>query len=174
MCSPYRGEASSRSTAFSYARGEVSFKNASSSAIVGGNPVRSNVTRRSNVALSAAGEGFNLSLSNRANTNASIGLRPHSPSFTFGNAERFGGTNAQCRSSSGHFAPAFSHCTSFARSASLRLRFESGGGICKSGSVLVNRLSISPSANTPDSSAPARSSSRNFAFRAFPSGPWQL
>jgi gluconolactonase len=57
MRSPYRGDCSRRSTAFSYALGEWSFRNASTSAGVGGSPVRSSVRRRISVVRSASGEG---------------------------------------------------------------------------------------------------------------------
>ena len=53
-CSAYRGEASRRSTTFSYASGAVSARNARVSSGVGGRPVRSSVTRRSSVRLSAS------------------------------------------------------------------------------------------------------------------------
>ena len=104
----------------------------------------------------------------------SISLRDHFSSFTLGKAGLFGGTKAQWRSSSGQSAPAFSHCTNFARSAVLSTRLESGGGMRSSGSLLVSRFNISPSVNTPAFMAVARSSRRSFALRALESGPWQL
>src|SRR5436309_281426 len=50
MRSPKAVEASRRSTTFSQALGVLSARNASTSSIVGGSPVRSNVTRRMSVA----------------------------------------------------------------------------------------------------------------------------
>src|SRR6185437_9432848 len=74
MCSPYAGEASSRSTTFSYALGLLSLTNASTSASEGGRPVSVRLTRLINVARSASGEGFIPFLANLANTKLSIGL----------------------------------------------------------------------------------------------------
>ena len=55
MRSPYAGEASSRSTTFSYARVSVSARYASTSSTVGGNPVKSSDARRINFSFAASG-----------------------------------------------------------------------------------------------------------------------
>ena len=106
MCSPYAGSANSRSTSASYACGRSSATNARTASRVGGRPVRSNVTRRINVRLSAAFAGGIPAASMRANTNRSIGSFPQAASFTFGNAGFFGAANAQNTS---YFAPAKIH-----------------------------------------------------------------
>src|SRR2546428_13686195 len=56
--SPYRGEASSRSTTFSNACGESSLTKACTSSGVGSRPVKSSVARRISVILPAGGEGL--------------------------------------------------------------------------------------------------------------------
>ena len=79
QCRPHRspcvGRASSRSTTRSAASGLASAANSRSSSIVGGSPVRSSVTRRSQTEGSAAGRGMIPRRSCSAATNASTGSR---------------------------------------------------------------------------------------------------
>ena len=181
MCSPYAGSANNRSTSASYASGRLSATNARTASRVGGSPVRSNVTRRINVRLSAAFAGCKPAASTRASTNRSIGSWPHFVSLTFGNTGFLGGTNAQNTS---YFAPARIHFLMISCS-----RFVSGflcepsGGIRSSVSVEVTRAHSSLSSRDPGfiaatplrtryaPSTPSILSSRSFALRSSPSGP---
>ena len=63
---------------------------------VGGRPVRSNVTRRINVRLSAGPAGFNPSASSLARIKRSIGERHQSLARTFGNAGSWMTCSDQC------------------------------------------------------------------------------
>src|SRR3954447_17028590 len=90
--SPYRGLASRRSTTFSYALEDESFTNASTSAGVGGRPVRSKVTRRIKAPLGAEGLGASPSVSRRDVMKLSIGFLAESACLTAGTAGTFGAT----------------------------------------------------------------------------------
>src|SRR5207247_804784 len=78
-------------------RGAGAARKASTSAVVGGSPVRSSVTRRISASLGASGAGDNPSRASRARTSRSIPLRDRSPRPAAGSGRRWGGTNAQCR-----------------------------------------------------------------------------
>ena len=71
----------------------------STSSGVGGRPVRSKVTRRSSVRLSAGGEGWSPSASSRASTNRSMSEIGQCLSFTDGVGGLPTGRNAQCSGS---------------------------------------------------------------------------
>ena len=74
----------------------MSFTNASTSAGVGGSPVRSKVSRRMSVRRSAGAAGLRLFASSFARINRSTGVMHHVPFFTAGNAGRRTGWNDQC------------------------------------------------------------------------------
>ena len=147
---------------------------ASTSLGVGGNPVRSMLSRLMSVARSASGEGANPSASSLASTKRSIGVRIQSVRRTFGGSGRFGATNAQCGS---YFAPsAIQRSSSFFCSAESR-RFDFGGGIRSPGSALMRRTSSLAAASFGTIafalSADSATSSRRSAFRLAGSWPWQ-
>src|SRR5882672_7820207 len=96
MFSPYCGDASKRSTTFSYAFGLLSARKASISASVGGKPVSVNVTRLIKVSLSASFEGVRPSFSRRARMKRSMGLRFAPAKRDAGGRAFVGEINAQC------------------------------------------------------------------------------
>ena len=106
---------------------ELSARKASTSAGVGGRPVRSSVTRRMSVALSASFDGCRPSFSSRSRMKASIGLRSHAAPSVFGTGGRCGGVKAQWPS---HFAPCWIHRLSRSTwAADSGGFFDLGGGI---------------------------------------------
>ena len=165
--------------------GEGSLMKASTSAGVGGRPVRSKVTRRMSVARSASGEGESPSASRRARMKASMGLRIQAEFFTAGRGGFFTGTNAQ---SGSYFAP----CSIQRRRMSfcwlVNTRCESAGGMRSSGSSLAMRrqaslllrlpgtMGVIGSPSTPSRCLKASSgiSRRSLASRWFLSKPWHL
>src|SRR5260370_10403454 len=76
--------------------GALSFTNASTSAGVGGRPIRSRDMRRIRVWRLAGGEGLRFSLCSRASTNWSMGFFAQLASATLGGAVGRGGANDQC------------------------------------------------------------------------------
>jgi len=81
---------------FSYAAGEAFARNASSSAIVGGSPVRFSDRRRSSASGDASGAGAIPSASNRSRTKASIGFVESDPWLVAGSGISPTGMNDQC------------------------------------------------------------------------------
>ena len=157
---------------------------------VGGNPVKSKYSRRASVIRSASGEGVAPLAAILASSRRSMSFRGQSRrrisprlALAFESASRrdaatsgrCGAIYAQCGS---YFAPALIHrrksSTSAAESGGF---FDSRGGIRTSGSSLATRVINSlPSASRgtiAHSVAPSSRSSRNSAFRAAESGPWQ-
>ena len=137
--------------------------------------MRSRDTRRSQVILFASAEGFSFSRSSRARMKLSISLWGHLAFFTCGKAGWRGGSYAQCLP---HFAPASTQAFSVAFCAAVSLSFESGGGICSSGSsekirAMSSLTSLLPGTITSAFASCSRSS-RSFALRALPSGPWHV
>src|SRR3954468_3396205 len=96
MFSPYCGDASRRSTTFSYAFALLSARKASISESVGGKPVSVNVTRLINVSLSASFAGVSPSFSRRATMNASMELGFVPARRDGGGGVFVGEINAQC------------------------------------------------------------------------------
>ena len=74
----------------------MSLTNFSTSAMVGGKPVKSRLKRRISCVLAASGEGASPCCSSFANTKLSIGFFTHALFLTSGMAERTGATNDQC------------------------------------------------------------------------------
>ena len=81
-----------------------------------------------------------------------------------------------------HFAPSSTHCFNSEICFGVSLRFESGGGIISSASLLDTRTITSLSALLPGTiivrsfffrNAPSLVSRRKPALRAASSGPWQ-
>ncbi len=148
---------------------------------VGGSPVRSKDTRRSQVSRGASGDGFQPFASSAASTNRSTSPRAQPLAATAGSAGVAGGMNAQCGF---HSAPCSIQRISVAFSTSSSVRCESAAGIITLGSVLVMRrtsslLDVLPGtmARWPDSSvasADACTSSRSPPLRCRSSGPWHL
>jgi hypothetical protein len=180
MCSPKCGDSSSRLTTFSYASGDSSFTNATTSSGVGGRPVRSNVTRRISVSRDASDDGLSPFSSSRLRMNASIGLRTQAGCATVGASGFCGAVKAQCS-----FQAAPPATQRFSRSISPGVSFfvKSAGGMMKSASVVVMRATSAlasglPATMTvsPDSPAPnalSLRSSRKPPSRLASSGPWQ-
>src|SRR6266567_4584734 len=105
-------------------------------------------------------------------------LRAQLLNFVFRSFDRAGGRKAQCTP---HFAPSSTQRRSRPILVAVSLRFDLGGGITSSGSLLVTRLTSSLSALLPwtitvlpsfTRKAPSLVSKRSFALRAFSSGPW--
>ena len=150
-----------------------SARKASTSAGVGGRPVRSSVTRRISVVRSASGDGVSPSASSRARTKRSIGFRGQPASRTVGGAGRRGGLEGPVR------APRRPLVDPAPQQLDLRGASASGptsaGGITSSGSSLVTRaieLALGAPARHDDRVArrgarPPRTSSRRSALRAF-------
>ena len=112
--------------------GRLSARKASTSAGVGGRPVRSSVTRRISVRWSASGEGASPSSSSRARMKRSIGfLRPGGVLRLAAAGESWGGMNAQC---GWYAAPSSIHRLRVAFCCAVSARCDLGGGICSSGS----------------------------------------
>ena len=176
MRSPKRGEASRRSTTVSFAAGDLSVRNASISAWVGGRPVRSKVTRRNQRSGEACGLGLIFSFSRRARMNESMGFSGHVLSAVSGTAISFGGvTKAQCASYS---APCPTQVLIRFFSFSVRVRWDFGGGMTSLGSLEKIRISASESGGFSGSQAraliaSARISRRRSASCFSLSGPWQ-
>ena len=138
------------------------------------------MTRRIKRSRSASGDGASFSTSSRARTNRSISFTGQCLFFTRGGAGGVIGLKAQCRP---HFAPPSIHRLTSSICFTVSLWFDSGGGIRSSGSLVMIRLNNSLSALLPGTitvfpsltrNAPSLVSSRNFALRAFSSGPWHL
>ena len=94
--SPKAGDSSNRSTTLSKALSDLSARKASICSSVGGNPVRSNVTRRINRSRAASRVGTTPPASSRDNTNRSIGLRHQPPFLTAGTWTAATGWKDQC------------------------------------------------------------------------------
>src|SRR5207237_572767 len=82
--SPYLGDARRRSMTFAYAAGDVSARNVSTSAGVGGRPVRSNVARLMRVRRSACFAGISPFSSSPARMKLSIPFVGHHLFLTSG------------------------------------------------------------------------------------------
>ena len=134
--------------------------------------MRSKLTRRSRVSLSARGEGCSPARCSLARTNRSIAPLGQAEFFAGGIVGRLGGMNAQCFS---HLAPCEIHARSVSMSLDVNARPESTGGIRSSGSAWVMRLNNSlplglPAVMIAWPGAPV--SSRRSALRLAASGPW--
>src|SRR5947207_3908036 len=101
---------------------------------VGGSPVRSKLTRRISRSRSALGEGVNFSLSSFASTNRSISLAGQRAFFTDGSFGTSIELNDQCRL---QVAPWSIQRLRASIWAAVSLRFDLGGGMISSGSLLV-------------------------------------
>ena len=177
MCSPYAGRLIKSAIRRSSFSGDLSSRKLSTSASVGGRPVRSRYTRRTNISGLANAAGFRSSLVRRRRRNASIGFAASLAAL--GTAGFFGAINAQCSS---YLAPCSIHALRMAFSSTLRIFFESGGGIRSSASSVIIRCHASLSSRLPATiaaapflgfNAPAASSNRSLPFRVAASCPWQ-
>ena len=177
MCSPYRTEFIKRVTKFSYARAEASARKVSISSSVGGRPVRSNVTRRISVSLSAESDSVRPCSRIRRRINRSRLFLDQRSRLTVGTSGSLGVINDQCLLNS---APSFTHCSRSLLSLSDKSRFESVGGMTRSGSldVILAINSLLPGfpatmiGVSPLPLMPSAKSSLRSACRAFASGPW--
>ena len=195
--SPYCGDASSRSIA---AARSAAGRKASRAAGVGGRPVRAKVARRSQTAGSAGGAGVSFAASSFASRKRSTGSRGQAASVTAGIAGRATGCQHQCAAfrparskasfltvapasaatSSGHGAPAFTHASKSATTASGNLP---AGGMSRSvfayrrasSSVpLVASLGTTAAPLSPPARRCARPSTRSPALSDFVVALWHL
>ena len=176
MCSPYAGRFIKPAIRRSSFSGDLSSRKPSTSASVGGRPVRSRYTRRTNVSGLANGAGFRPSPARRRCRNASIGFATSLAAL--GTTGFFGAMNAQCSS---YLAPCSTHALRMVFSSALRVFFESGGGIRSSASSVIIRCHASLSSRLPGTiaaapflgfNALAASSNRSLPFRVSASCPW--
>ena len=120
--------------------------NRSISSSPGGMPVRSNDNLRISFSRFASGEGLILADSILANVKWSISFLGQLDCIGFGSVGLFTGANAQC---SFHSAPSTIQRRINSFSLSERARFDSGGGINSSASLVIKRLYSSLASGLP-------------------------